>query len=171
MLSIWQRIKWGWGQGGPTLKPPVPCIPSSTPPYFIGFLPLTLFLMPTPVGFRETIAMSQWIQKSELFRALSSFGKSSVRSALALLAQLEARTRIAQYLRKCGTHPSAACLSAPQAYQCKITQSTGMATQMQLEVILAGNCIATSVFWRRDNLRRKAEIVSVSVLTKVLSLD
>ena len=35
--------------------------------------------------------------------------------------------------------------SAPQAYQCKITQSTGMATQMQLEVILAGNRIATGV--------------------------
>ena len=33
--------------------------------------------------------------------------------------------------------------SAPQAYQCKITQSTGMATQMQLEVILAGNRITT----------------------------
>ena len=29
--------------------------------------------------------------------------------------------------------------SAPQAYHCKVTQSTGMATQMQLEVILAGN--------------------------------
>ena len=29
--------------------------------------------------------------------------------------------------------------SAPQAYQCKITPSTGMETQMQLEVILAGN--------------------------------
>ena len=35
--------------------------------------------------------------------------------------------------------------SAPQAYQCKITQSTGMATQMQLEAILAGNRIATRV--------------------------
>ena len=34
---------------------------------------------------------------------------------------------------------------APQMYQCKITQSTGMATQMQLEVILAGNRIATRV--------------------------
>ena len=32
-----------------------------------------------------------------------------------------------------------------QAYQCKVTQSTGMATQMQLEVILAGNRIATGV--------------------------
>ena len=28
-----------------------------------------------------------------------------------------------------------------------------MATQMQLEVILAGNQIATSVLWSRDNLR------------------
>ena len=35
--------------------------------------------------------------------------------------------------------------SAPRAYQCKITQSTGMATQMQLAVILAGNRIATDV--------------------------
>ena len=33
--------------------------------------------------------------------------------------------------------------SAPQADQCKRPQSTGMATQMQLEVILAGNRIAT----------------------------
>ena len=33
--------------------------------------------------------------------------------------------------------------SALQAYQFKITQSTGMATQMYLEVILAGNRIAT----------------------------
>ena len=35
--------------------------------------------------------------------------------------------------------------SAPHAYQCKITQSTGMTTQMQLEVILPGNRIATRV--------------------------
>ena len=35
--------------------------------------------------------------------------------------------------------------SAPQAYQCKITQSTGVATQTQLEIILAGNRIATRV--------------------------
>ena len=34
---------------------------------------------------------------------------------------------------------------APQAYQCKITQSTSMATQMKLEVILAGTRIATGV--------------------------
>ena len=41
--------------------------------------------------------------------------------------------------------PSARRPSAPQAYQCKITQPTGMATQMQLKVILAGNRIATGV--------------------------
>ena len=35
--------------------------------------------------------------------------------------------------------------SAPQAYQCKISQSTGIATQLQLEVILAGNRLATRV--------------------------
>ena len=34
---------------------------------------------------------------------------------------------------------------APQAYQCKITQSAGMATQMQLEDISPGNRIATRV--------------------------
>ena len=36
-------------------------------------------------------------------------------------------------------------LSEPEAYQCKITQPTGMATQMQLEVILPGNRIAARV--------------------------
>ena len=35
--------------------------------------------------------------------------------------------------------------STPQAYQCKITQSTGVATQMKLEIILAGNGLATRV--------------------------
>ena len=35
--------------------------------------------------------------------------------------------------------------SAPQAYQCKITQPIGMATQMQFEVILEGNRIAARV--------------------------
>ena len=35
--------------------------------------------------------------------------------------------------------------SAPQADQCKRPQSTGMATQMQLEVILAGNRITSGV--------------------------
>ena len=60
--------------------------------------------------------------------------------------------------------------SAPQAYQCKITQSTGMVIQMQLEVILAGNRIAARVT-TQERRKRKAEIVSVSVLSKVLSLD
>ena len=52
-----------------------------------------------------------------------------------------------------------------------------MATQMQLEVILAGIRIATSVLYSRENEKsqlrpkRKVEIVSVSVLSKVLSLD
>ena len=63
------------------------------------------------------------------------------------------------YLRKCGNLPIREFLvmrctfarlparrpSAPQAYQYEITQSTGMATQMQLEVILAGNRIASHV--------------------------
>ena len=35
--------------------------------------------------------------------------------------------------------------TSPFTYQCKISQSTGMAIQMQLEVILAGNRIATRV--------------------------
>ena len=35
--------------------------------------------------------------------------------------------------------------SAPQTNQCKISQSTGMAAQMQLEDILAGNRTATGV--------------------------
>ena len=35
--------------------------------------------------------------------------------------------------------------SEAQANQCQITQSKGMATQIQLQVILAGNCIATGI--------------------------
>ena len=52
-----------------------------------------------------------------------------------------------------------------------------MATEMQLEVILAGNRIATGVLWSRDNKRvnkdenGKRKFFSVSVLSKVLSLD
>ena len=60
--------------------------------------------------------------------------------------------------------------SAAQAYQCKITQSTGMVIQMQLEVILAGNRVAARVR-TQERRKQKAEIVSVSVLSKVLSLD
>ena len=53
--------------------------------------------------------------------------------------------------RKFGNHvtvhwpPTTDRPSAPQACQCKITQSTGMAHQLQLEIILAGNRIATRV--------------------------
>ena len=35
--------------------------------------------------------------------------------------------------------------SAPEVYQCKIAQLTSIATKMQLEVILAGNRIASLV--------------------------
>ena len=52
------------------------------------------------------------------------------------------------------------CLSAPQAYQCKKTKSTVMATQMQLEVILAGNRIATGVLWSRIPFLIYTEILS-----------
>ena len=50
--------------------------------------------------------------------------------------------------RKFGNHTDRPPTVRPlhmHAYQCKITQSTGMTTQMQLEVILAGNRIATRV--------------------------
>ena len=45
-----------------------------------------------------------------------------------------------------------------------------MVIQMQLEVILAGNRVAARVT-TQERRKRKAEIVSVSVLSKVLSLD
>ena len=71
-----------------------------------------------------------------------------------LLAEL-ARVSRAPWVSK-STHPKkfcnnvtvhwgSDCLSGPQPYQCKTTQSTGMATQMQLEFILVGNHIATRV--------------------------
>ena len=50
--------------------------------------------------------------------------------------------------RKFGNHVTVRppdCPSVPQAYQCNITQSTGTATQMQLEVVLAGNRITNGV--------------------------
>ena len=50
-------------------------------------------------------------------------------------------------------------LSTLQAYQCKITKSTDMATQMQLEVILAGNRIATGVLWSRLPFLKYTEIL------------
>ena len=69
----------------------------------------------------------------------------------------EARKRVAPYLRKCvnlpirknfGNHVTVRPTDRPstlQAYQCKLAQSTGMATQMQLEDISPGNRIATRV--------------------------
>ena len=39
--------------------------------------------------------------------------------------------------------------SAPQAYQCKITQSTGMATQMQIPNYLEGNHMAAQTFRKK----------------------
>ena len=36
--------------------------------------------------------------------------------------------------RKCGNDVTVGALSAPQAYQCKITKSTGMPNQLQHEV-------------------------------------
>ena len=57
-----------------------------------------------------------------------------------------------QYIRKCANLPIWEILvsrdrtpSASQASHCKVTQSTGMATQMQFEVIWAGDRIAIRV--------------------------
>ena len=59
------------------------------------------------------------------------------------------KMRLSAHPKNFGNHvpvrPSTRCPSAPQEYQCKITQSTGMATQMQLEVILIGE-----VDWRKS---------------------
>ena len=63
--------------------------------------------------------------------------------------------------------------SAPQAYQCKITQPTGMATQMQLEVILAGNHIANRILWSRltteESIKTKRESRNCFCILVVLS--
>ena len=47
---------------------------------------------------------------------------------------------VCMYLRKFSNHVTYTdrrpdCPSAPQAYQCKIIQSTGMATKLQLKVL------------------------------------
>ena len=71
------------------------------------------------------------------------------------------------HLRKCGNLPIREILVITSPYprsvrqpavrphhrhtKCKIFQSTAMATQIQLEVILAGNRIATCVLWSRNN--------------------
>ena len=67
--------------------------------------------------------------------------------------------------------------SAPQAYECKITQSMGMATQMQLKVILREIAYSHRRLVKQRQLKsqqrrkRTAEIVSVSVLSKVFGLE
>ena len=57
--------------------------------------------------------------------------------------------------------------SAPQVYRCKIAQLTSIATKMQLEVILAGNRIASLVLWSRD--RSLAETTKELIKTKTES--
>ena len=41
--------------------------------------------------------------------------------------------------------------SAPQAYQCKITQSTGMGTQMQLKVLFGRKSHGRPDFWKEKS--------------------
>ena len=54
-------------------------------------------------------------------------------------------------------HRASDRLSAPQAYQCKISQSTGMGTEMQLKVFLEGNHMVARTF-------RKKKVMSFSAL-------
>ena len=88
----------------------------------------------------------------------------------------------APWVRKCGKLPIQENLvitcpytarprdrpSAPQAYQCKIIQSTVMATQMQLEVILQSHLrlVNQKQLKRQWRGKWKAEIVSVSMFSK-----
>ena len=92
-------------------------------------------------------------------------------------------------VRKCGKLPTRENLvitwpytdrppgrpSAPLASQCKITQSTGMATQMQLEVtgLKTPTGRRQPVGYLQESMKTKTEsgIVSVSMFSKVLSLD
>ena len=61
---------------------------------------------------------------------------------------------------------------APQTNQRKTTQSTGIATEMQLEAVSAGNRIATRRLVKQRQLKsqykrkRRVEIVCVSMLSK-----
>ena len=41
--------------------------------------------------------------------------------------------------------------SAPQAYQCKTTQSTGMGTQMQLKVLFGRKSHGRPDFWKEKS--------------------
>ena len=82
------------------------------------------------------------MQKQEIY---------TIQTKYTFIAEFHSRANI--YLRKCGSLPIWEILvitwpydrpPEPQVYQCKISKSTGMATQMQLDVILEGN-IATRV--------------------------
>ena len=71
---------------------------------------------------------------------------------MAELHAREALTSVGPYIRKCANLPIWEMLvsrdrtpSASLAYHCKVTQSTGMAIQMQFEVIWAGDRIAIRV--------------------------
>ena len=102
-----------------------------------------------------------------------------VSDCLGILFFLRSSTSVAPYLRKCGNLPIREILVI--AWPCvrppvrphrttgipKKNKSTGMATQMQLEVILAGNRIATCVLWSRD--RSLAETTKESIKTKTES--
>ena len=67
--------------------------------------------------------------------------------------------------------------SARRGYQYKITQSTSIATRMQLEVILVGKSHSHRRLVKQRQpksqyrRKKKAEIVSVSLLSQLLSLD
>ena len=61
--------------------------------------------------------------------------------------------------------------SALQVYQCKITQSTGVAAQIHFESFLAGNRMAScEAETTKESIKTKleAEIVSLSVFSKLL---
>ena len=58
--------------------------------------------------------------------------------------------------------------SAPQAHQCEITQSTGMATQMQLKVLFGKKSHGRSDFWR-EKTTRKSSLISTLFLMFTLT--
>ena len=69
-------------------------------------------------------------------------------------------------------HPPDNRPPAPQVNQCKITQSTGIATRMQIEESLSHPHFAKQRQLKsQERRKREAEIVYESMLSKVLSLD
>ena len=55
--------------------------------------------------------------------------------------------------------------SGPQAYQCKITQSTDMATQMQLKVFLEGNYMAARTFRKKKQQQSRVFLGAIFMFT------